>query len=200
MDESRLLELVRVVRKSATRVQAQLCRDGYLVVDLTSTSNDPRGKKFSPFYPNAVPPGIAGAALGIAGTGAASVEGLWQGLKVFDHEGIDESKLRITNMRGLKRAAHAGGRGACVGHRIGDQMLGYLEARRQIYLPAYEHVLDAHLGAEVEWLTEQARLHGGKLALLDYETNEDVEDDRKPLSHASIVKRRIIKCLLCGPL
>jgi hypothetical protein len=123
------------------------------------------------------------------------VEGLWQGLKVFQHEGMDEGKMRITNMRGLKRAAHAGGRGACVGHRLGDRVLGYLEARRHIYLPAYEHVLDACLREEVEWLTEQARLRGGKIALLDYETNEDVADDRKPLSHASIVKRRIVKNL-----
>ncbi len=121
------------------------------------------------------------------GVFAQSVEGLWQGLKVFEYQDIDPGKWAITSMAGLKRSGKA--RGAVLGHRSGrnsDVLLGYEEARRRIYLPAYLWVLEKNLGQLVETL--RAHAGAGPLVLLDYETNEDVSDLTRPLSHASLVK------------
>src|SRR5207248_2566517 len=106
---------------------------------------------------------------------AQSVEGLWQGLKVFEHEDIDSSRWQITDLRGIKR----GGRrpGKILGHRFGvgsDVLLGYRDARAQIYLPAYHWVLENRLAADVKRLRD--RMAGTQLVLLDYETNGNVED------------------------
>jgi hypothetical protein len=65
-------------------------------------------------------------------------------------------------------------------------LLGYREARFQIYLPAYQWVLENRLTAQVEELRRMAadRL----LVLLGYETNADPEDLSSPLSHAALVE------------
>ncbi len=55
--------------------------------------------RFSPFYPH---DGIS--IPNNPDRRAASVEGLWQGLKVFEREDIDPAKWRITTMRGIKRS------------------------------------------------------------------------------------------------
>jgi hypothetical protein len=66
-------------------------------------------------------------------------------------------------------------------------LLGYLDARLQIYLPAYRWVLENRLDAEVDDLREKSSKVD--VVLLDYETNANVEDLSKPLSHAALVKR-----------
>ena len=154
---------------------------GALVVDVTSKGPDP-WVRFSPFYPHGGIP--------IPNTPdrtAVSVEGLWQGLKVFEREDIDPSKWQVTTMRGIKRSGTA--RGAVPGHRHGvgsDVLLGYRDARHAIYLPAYRWVLENRLAAEVGQLRESAR--NRTVVLLDYETNGDVDDLSSPLSHAALVK------------
>ena len=145
---------------------------GAAVIDVTSRGVEP-WVRFSPFYPHGgVPiPNTPDAT-------AQSVEGLWQGLKVFEREDIDLGKWAITNMAGIKRGGRS--RGAVRGHRFGvgsDALLDYLEARRRIYLPAYQWVLELRRLA-VEY----------PLVLLDYETNENVEDLSRPLSHAALVR------------
>jgi hypothetical protein len=155
---------------------------GARVLDLTSKGPQP-WLQFSPFYPHGgipIPnsPGIV----------AQSVEGLWQGLKVFEREDVDPRKWAITNLRGLKRSGRS--RGAVLGHRFGIDspiLLGYRDARRQIYLPAYRWVLEHRLAAEVGKLRELAA--AGPVVLLDFETNGDVDDLSSPLSHAALVKR-----------
>ena len=92
-------------------------------------------------------------------------------------------------MKGLKRPANSR-RGKVLGHRLGGELLGYTEARKRVYIPLYEQAL-ARLGPELEALRELAVEHGSRLVLLDYETNTDVEDTRKPLSHASLVMLRL---------
>ena len=139
--------------------------------------------RFSPFFPHGgIPiPNSPGAL-------AQSVEGLWQGLKVFEREDVDPRKWAITNMSGIKRAT--GSRGAVRGHRFGvgsDVLLGYREARVAIYLPAYKWVLENRLSAEVEQLRALGRERD--LVLLDYEINGDIDDLSKPLSHAALIKR-----------
>jgi O-acetyl-ADP-ribose deacetylase (regulator of RNase III) len=154
---------------------------GALILDVTSRGNE-SWVRFSPFYPHGgipVPnsPGIF----------AKSVEGLWQGLKVFEHEDIDMSRWQVTGMRGIKRAGRT--RGKVLGHRFGvgsDVLLGYRDARHHIYLPAYRWVLENRLAAEVNRLWAEAAQR--PVVLLDYETNGDVDDLSRPLSHAALIK------------
>ena len=152
-----------------------------LIADVTSKGPEP-WVRFSPFFPHGGIP--------IPHTPhhfAASVEGLWQGLKVFEKEDVDASKWAITTMRDIKRSGKS--RGAVRGHRFGlgsDELLGYRDARYRIYLPAYRWVLENHLASEIEQL--RAELPQRAVVLLDYETNEDVNDLSRPLSHAALVK------------
>lgn len=157
---------------------------GATILDLTSKADAP-WVRFSPFWPHGdIPlpfsPGFV----------TASVEGAWQALKVFESADVDASKLAITDMRGLKRSVRRFGR--CLGHREGLQgtrLLGYVEARKAIYLPLYDYVLRERLADELAGLRELAER--GPLVLLDYETNADVDDPSKPLSHASLVVRAL---------
>ena len=153
---------------------------GARFIDITSRGDDP-WVRLSPFYPHGgipVPfsPGLTGA----------SVEGIWQGLKVFEQADVDAATLAITSMRGIKRTTRRYGR--VLGHRrglYGDVLLSYHEARHLIYLPVYRHVLE-HL---VPDLITNLRAAGSRqpIVLLDYETNGDVEDLTRPLSHAALV-------------
>jgi len=67
----------------------------------------------------------------------------------------------------------------------GQRLLAYAEARRQIYLPAYRWVLDCRLQPEVAHLRTLAAQ--GPVVLLDYETNADIDNLARPLSHAALV-------------
>jgi hypothetical protein len=154
---------------------------GAAIIDVTSRGIEP-WVRFSPFYPHGGIP-IPNS----PSKSAQSVEGLWQGLKVFDREDIDPGRWAITDMSGIKRGGK--GRGAVRGHRFGvgsDILLGYREARLRIYLPAYKWVLENRLVVQVEELRRQ--LAEKPVVLLDYETNLDVEDLSRPLSHAALIK------------
>lgn len=150
------------------------------LVDVTSRGPEP-WVGFSPFYPHGgIPVPFTPERTG------ASVEGIWQGLKVFETADVDPEKLDNTTMKRLKRTVRKYGR--CLGHREGlggDPLLGYLEARKRIYLPTYRWVLENKLTEEIAELRRLAQR--GPIVLLDYETNCDVEDLRKPLSHAGLV-------------
>ena len=154
---------------------------GAMVLDVTSKGPEP-WVRFSPFFPHGGIP-----IPNTAGQTAQSVEGLWQGLKVFEREDIDPSKWAITNMSGIKRSGKS--RGQVLGHRFGvgsETLLSYRDARYRIYLPAYLWVLENRLS---EQLAEVRRhLAAGPVVLLDSETNCDVEDLSSPLSHAGLVK------------
>ena len=70
---------------------------GATVLDLTSRGPDP-WVRFSPFYPHGgVPIPFTEGLTGM------SVEGIWQGLKVFETADVDPSKFTIATMKGLKR-------------------------------------------------------------------------------------------------
>lgn len=152
------------------------------VIDVTSRATAP-WVKFSPFYPHGnIPVPMS------PGRFAESVEGIWQALKVFESCDIDTSKFAITNMKGIKRTTRSNGR--VRGHRAGvdsDKLLTYLEARKQIYLPAYNWVLENRLTDEIEQLRQIAASR--HLILLDYETNCEIENLKTPLSHAGLIKR-----------
>ncbi|EFO80450.1 hypothetical protein OSCT_1675 [Oscillochloris trichoides DG-6] len=152
------------------------------LLDVTSQGPAP-WVRFSPFYPHgAIPVPLS------PGMTAASVEGIWQGLKVFTHANIDLNTMTNTTMRGLKRTTRRFG--AVQGHRAGvagTTLLDYATARQRIYLPAYRWVLDHCLQPELDDLRQRASQ--GLVVLLDYETNTDLADLRRPLSHAGLIIR-----------
>lgn len=147
---------------------------GATIIDVTSKADEP-WVRFSPFYPHGGIP-VPGSELE-----SESVEGLWQALKVFESEGVDHAKLAVTNMKGIKRSVRT--RGRVLGHQFAGELLGYLEARKRVYLPSYRWVLENRLFDEVA----QLKTIAGDVVLLDYETNGDLENLAKPLSHASLV-------------
>jgi hypothetical protein len=156
---------------------------GARVVDLTSRAPQPF-VRLSPFYPHGgIPVPFS------PGRVAMSVEGIWQGLKVFQNEDVDLRKLDLSTMKGIKRSVTRS-RGRVLGHRrgtAGHELLDYRQARVDIYLPIYRWVLE---GQAAEQVAELRRLAAeGPLVLLDYETNGDVDDLSSPLSHAALVAR-----------
>jgi hypothetical protein len=152
-----------------------------IIIDLTSRSVQP-WIRFSPFYPHGdIPVPFSPDYV------STSVEGVWQGLKVFEHADVDPSKFTVTTMKHLKRSTQVYGK--VLGHRKGvdgDQLLPYIEARHFIYLPTYRWVLEHSLK---DMLAELQHLEKHKtLIFLDYETNYDINVATKPLSHAGLVK------------
>jgi hypothetical protein len=172
----------------STVVENRRCRlntitqryDNPLVLDVTSKGPEP-WVRFSPFYPHgSIPVPFSPGQVG------ASVEGIWQALKVFASADVDPAKLRITTMKGIKRSARRFGE--VLGHRAGlhgERLLSYGEARRLIYLPCYRWVLENCLQLLVAEL--RAAASERTVVLLDYETNCDVGDLSRPLSHAGLV-------------
>jgi hypothetical protein len=162
--------------------------DGH-IIDLTSRAPLP-WQRFSPFYPHGgIPMPFYPDRL------AASVEGIWQGLKRFEFEDrIDKRCFENRSMQGLKRTSRAKGqagrpRGRVLGHQMGcreDILLDYVAARVLIYLPAYRWVLEHHLRVELGQLRDMAER--GPLVLLDYSTMDDVTRTDRPLSHAGLVR------------
>lgn len=137
--------------------------------------------RFSPFYPHHDIPVPFWD-----GKTAACVEAIWQALKVFESADVDEAMLANATMKNIKRTARRFGR--VLGHRRMDtgELLQYVEARQLIYLPDYRFVLEHRLQEELRAL--KALANEKVVVLLDYETNEDINNTRKPLSHAGLVK------------
>jgi len=150
------------------------------IIDLTSRAHKP-WVKFSPFYLHGGIP-----VPNSSGVTAMSVEGIWQGLKVFKGEGIDTSRFELMQMRGVKRTTKT--HGQVLGHQAGvrdETLLNYVAARKQIYLPAYKWTLEHKLQPELEQLRKLSA--EGDVVLLDHETNADINNVNHPLSHASLV-------------
>lgn len=156
------------------------------VIDVTSKGKQPF-VRLSPFYPHGnIPVPFS------TNTFAYSVEGIWQGLKVFEQAGIDTSKFEVQNMKEIKRTVRKFGKP--LGHRkgiYGTELLDYLRARKQIYLPSYAWLLQNKTTSEVDQLIQIALRQD--LVLLDFETNADIDNTKKPLSHAALIKKFIDK-------
>lgn len=156
------------------------------VIDVTSKGNEPF-VRLSPFFPHGnIPVPFS------TNTFAYTVEGIWQGLKVFEQADIDTSKFEIQNMKGIKRTVRKFGKP--LGHRKGirgTELLDYLTARKQIYLPSYAWLLQNKTTSEVDQLIQIALRQD--LVLLDFETNADIDNTKKPLSHAALIKKFIDK-------
>ncbi len=157
---------------------------GAILADVTSKATDEL-VKLSPLYPHGgIPVPYS------EGYTAMCVEAIWQGLKVFKHCDVDTSLFLNDTMKGLKRTICK--YGAPLGHRKGVhgiELLGYIDARKKIYIPTYMWVLENKVKGIIERLGETNRTK--TIVLLDYDTNADVENPCKPLSHASLIKAYI---------
>ena len=177
--------MITIASKRRKLENLQAAHPGAEIIDVTSKGSLPY-LRFSPFYP------IGGIPIPHSqGLFSQSVEGIWQGLKVFEGADVDRDKFNVTTMKGLKRTVRKFG--VPKGHRkgvFGSELLDYITARKEIYLPAYRWVLENRLQNEVRELKAIAQAKG--LVLLDYETNEDIDNPRKPLSHAGLVKKYIL--------
>lgn len=155
-----------------------------IICDVTSKGEY---KTLSPFYPHGgIPVPFSGSVT------SQSVEGIWQGLKVFEHEGIDFSCFDNKTMKNLKRTNRT--HGWCIGHQKGlgsKELLGYLTSRREIYVPSYKWMLENKCQKEIAYFKSLLK-KGKTIVFLDYDTNEDIEDASKPLSHASLIKKYLL--------
>jgi len=151
------------------------------IVDVTSKAPTAL-VKLSPFYPHGeIPIPFS------ENQTAKSVEGIWQALKVFESADIDKEMFLNDTMKNIKRTVRKFGKP--LGHRKGingTELLSYIDARIQIYLPSYLWVLENKVSEILERLKEASRKED--IVLLDYETNCDVLNPKKPLSHAFLVK------------
>lgn len=154
---------------------------GAVIADITSKAQDAL-VQLSPFYSH------GGIPIPFTeGMTATCVEAVWQGLKVFEGQDVDVAMFRNDTMKGIKRTVRRFGRP--LGHRkgvYGTELLSYGEARQLIYIPTYRWMLEHKAMHIIERLREASRTK--TIVLLDYNTNEDVDDLAKPLSHAYLVK------------
>lgn len=154
---------------------------GAIPADVTSAATDGL-VKLSPFYPHGgIPVPFS------EGFTATCVEAIWQGLKVFESCDVDIQMFKNDTMKNIKRTVRRFGKP--LGHRKGvngAELLSYIEARKQIYIPTYKWVLENKVAWIIEKLREASKTK--TIVLLDYDTNADVENAKRPLSHASLIK------------
>ena len=152
-----------------------------VIADITSQAKDGL-VKLSPFYPHkGIPVPFSD------GITATCVEAVWQGLKVFEGADVDVEMFNNDTMKNIKRTVRKYGKP--LGHRkgvSGEELLGYIEARKQIYIPTYRWMLEHKAMKIIERLREASKTK--TIVLLDYNTCCDVDDPKKPLSHAFLVK------------
>ena len=152
-----------------------------IIADVTSHAKDSL-VKLSPFFPH------GGIPVPFSDNMTAEcVEAIWQGLKVFESADVDVSMFQNGTMKNIKRTVRKFGKP--LGHRKGvngTELLGYIEARKLIYIPTYKWVLENKVQNIIERLREASQTKD--IVLLDYNTNCDVDDPKKPLSHAFLVK------------
>jgi len=115
---------------------------------------------------------------GMPGVTSDTVEGIWQGLKVIR----GAVAPRFFRGRGQKR-----GGGKPAGHRHGDRLLGYVEARYKIYRPAYEWVLAHRVDPSlIRSFLDRAR-DGVTQFFHDTGDNGDINNEDEALAHASLL-------------
>ena len=171
--------IVESKRKKTENIQKKY--PGAYILDLTSKSTS-EWQVLSPFYPwGDIPIPYS------SGLTAVSVEGIWQGLKVFEKADIDMETFQKDTMSGLKRTTRRYGK--VLGHRrgvYGHELFDYIQARKRIYIPSYKWMLEKKAYNLIQRLRKGNESY--TIILLDYITNCNPDDPSKPLSHAYLVK------------
>ena len=181
-DISKNMVYVENKKRKLERIQADYPQAD--ILDITSKSEKKYAQLLSPFYPHMnIPIPFS------PGYTSASVEGIWQGLKVFEQCGIDMNSFQNETMVGLKRTVRKYGKP--LGHQKGinsTELLDYFDARMHIYIPSYKWVLEnvPSVIDIVSKIKERSKNHD--IVFLDYNTNIDFRDISSPLSHAGLVK------------
>ncbi len=107
---------------------------------------------------------------------ADSVEGIWQGLKLLN--GTTESALFTGKPHKRK--------GIPDGHIYGKEVLNCIDARKNIYVPAYVyHAINNALPKA--WPDLERRLKEDDMILHDIETNGSIENPARSLAHSAIL-------------
>lgn len=173
--------MIQIESKRKKRENILKIYPGAIIADVTSHAEDDL-IKLSPFYPHGgIPVPFS------EGVTATCVEAVWQGLKVFESADVDMKMFKNESMKNIKRTVRKFGKP--LGHRkgvYGTELLGYIEARKLIYIPTYKWVLEHKVQSIIERLREASQIK--TIVLLDYNTNCDVDDPKKPLSHAFLIK------------
>lgn len=122
---------------------------------------------------------------GLSGETSDTVEGVWQGLKVIR----GETAPRYFRGPGAKRG------GKPSGHRFGTKLLGVVDARRLIYVPTYEWVIENRVAPAVIERFVEAALAGVTQHFHDVGDNGDPSDPDQPLAHAAVLVRYLnLRC------
>lgn len=146
---------------------------GSVVIDVSSYAEPP----FCELSPMWVHGGIP--VPGMPGVVSDTVEGVWQGLKVIR----GATAPRYFRGPGAKRG------GKPSGHQFGKHLLGVVEARRRIYVPTYEWMLENKIDAAVlDQLLAVAR-RGVVQFVHDVGDSGDPNDATQPLAHAAVLVR-----------
>ena len=114
---------------------------------------------------------------GMPGETSDTVEGVWQGLKVI------RGRIATRYFRGPGRKR--GGKPS--GHLYGGKELGIVEARRRIYVVAYEWVLEHRIDPELIRGFVDAALAGVTQFFHDVGDNGDLNNPDRPLAHAAVL-------------
>ena len=151
------------------------------ILDITSSSEYRNLRILSPFYPHKNIP-----IPGMPNRTATCVEAIWQGLKVFEDCDVDYETFLNDTMKDIKRSVRKYGKP--LGHRYGDKIINYADARWLIYIPTYLYMLENFQVVKDTLQKMRDKLQGKDIVLLDYNTNCNISDYSKPLSHAGLVK------------
>ena len=139
-------------------------------------------RRLSPLYPH------GGIPIPNSGYETAScVEAIWQGLKVFENKDIDTGLFRKEDPKEVIRSSQEYGN--LLGHRFGTnglEILNYADAQRRILIPTYRWVLDYKVQDIIIRLRKVSETK--TIVLLDYNTNCDSHNHKKPRSYAYLVK------------
>ncbi len=114
---------------------------------------------------------------GLPCTVSDTVEGVWQGLKVIR----GKTAPRYFRGPGAKRG------GKPSGHQFGTKLLGIVEARRKIYVPTYEWMLDHCITYQFLEHFIEAAFAGVPQHFHDLADNGDINDAGQPLAHAAVL-------------
>ena len=173
--------MIKIVSKRSKQENILKKYPNAIIADVTSQAKDGL-VKLSPFYPHGgIPVPFSNEVT------ATCVEAIWQGLKVFEGADVDVEMFKNDTMKNIKRTVRKFGKP--LGHRKGVNgtvLLNYLDARKQIYIPTYQWMLENKVPTIIERLKEASKTK--TIILLDYDTNCDVDDPSKPLSHAFLIK------------
>ncbi len=146
---------------------------GRAVIDVSSYADPP----FCTLSPMWVHGGVP--VPGMPGNVSDTVEGVWQGLKVIR----GKTAPRFFHGPGAKRG------GKPSGHQFGKQLLGVVDARRRIYVPTYEWVIENRIDPTViDQLLAVAR-RGVVQFVHDVCDSGDPNDTTQPLAHAAVLVR-----------